>query len=190
MDQLESSRYGVATFDHGWYWLTVKLGATLTSRRHAIQRLTRETDQLIKLVRATDINQASDRVKVARLMGMEPISCDWSLLMIVDHLQRFVHDMTRLVDALANSKQLHGQFSDEQYDPSEEVGVDVIDRFEDSVADFRGSLSSNTGPRGGATFRHSWLGRMNSHQWLCWTAAHIGIHRRHAQKILSVSGVV
>ena len=190
MDQLDRTRYGVATFDHGWYWLTVKLGATLTPRRHAIQRLTRETDQLVKLVRFTDINQASDRVKVARLMGMEPVSCDWSLLMIVDHLQRFMNDMTRLVGALANNKQLNGQYSDELYEPSDEVGVDVIDQLEYAVADFRRVIAGQSGSLGRSTFRHSWLGRMNGHQWLCWTAAHVGIHRRHAQKILSVSGVV
>ena len=190
MDQYELERYGLPAIDRSWYWARVKMGAAITSKRYALKRFRAEVQQLVDLADQTEINAASDQVTIARLTGMEPYSCNWSLLMALDHLCLFVADMTKLIEGLAGKAKLRGQFSDQQYEPDPDVGMDVIERFVAVADEFEMRVAGLSGLRGNYCFRHSWLGLMNAHQWLCWTAAQTRIRRRHAIQIRNVAGVV
>jgi hypothetical protein len=190
MDQYELERYGLPAIDRSWYWAVVKMGAAVTSKRRAIGRFKTEVLLLIELADQTDVNAASDQVAIPRLTGMEPYSCDWSLLMGLDHLCLFVSDMARLIEGLAGNVKLRGHFSDQQYEPDRDVGMDVVDKLLNVAEDFEMRISRLSGLRGNRYFRHSWLGLMNAHQWLCWTAAQTRIRRRHAIQIRNVAGVV
>ena len=190
MDQYELERYGLPAIDRSWYWTVVKMGAAVTSKRSALKRFRTEVQLLIDLANRAEVNAASDQVTIARLTGMEPYSCNWSLLMALDYLQLFVSDMTRLIEGLAGTVQLRGQFSDQQYEPDPDVGMDVIERFVAVTSDFEVRVAGLSGLRGNRCFRHSWLGLMNAHQWLCWTAAQTRIRRRQAIQIRNVAGVV
>ncbi len=190
MDQYELERYGLPALDRSWYWTAVKMGAAVTPRRYALKRFRAESQQLIDLVDQAEINAASDQVRIARLTGMEPYSCNWSLLMVLDHLCLFVGDMAKLIEGLAGHADLRGQFSDQQYEPDPEAGIDVIERYVQTANEFEVRVVGLNGLRGNRCFRHSWLGLMNAHQWLCWTAAQTRIRRRHAIQIRNVAGVV
>ncbi len=190
MDQYETERYGLPAIDRAWYWTTIKMGAAITPKRYAVNLFSIEAQRLVALVDRTEINISSDRVRVARMVGMEPYSCDWSMLMVLDHLNLLVSDMTRLIGGLTGPAKLHGRFSDQQYEPDPDVGVDVIEGFAASAEDFVTKATAFKGLRGNRRFHHSWLGPMNAHQWLCWTAARTRVHRRHAVQIRNVSGVV
>ncbi len=190
MDQYELERYGLPVLDRSWYWAAVKMGALVTPKRYALKRFRTEVQQLVNLVDQAEINAASDQVRIARRTGMEPYSCNWSLLMALDHLCLFIADMTRLIEGLAGTAKLRGQFSDQQYEPDPEVGIDVIERFVAVADEFESRVAGLGGLRGNRYFRHSWLGLMNAHQWLCWTVAQTRIRRRHAIQIRNVAGVV
>ena len=190
MDQYELERYGLPAIDRSWYWAAVKMAAAVTPKRYALKRFRSEVRQLIDLADRAEINAASDQVTIARLTGMEPYSCNWSLLMVLDHLCLFIGDMTKLIDGLSGTAKLHGQFSDYQYEPDPDVNMDVIDRFARVANEFDTCVVGMSGLRGNRRFRHSWLGWMNAHQWLCWTAAQTRIRRRHAIQIRNVAGVV
>ncbi len=190
MDQYELERYGLPALDRSWYWSAVKMGALVTPKRYALNRFRTEVQQLVDLADQTEINAASDQVRIARLTGMEPYSCDWSLLMALDHLQLFIADMTKLIDGLAGTATLRGQFSDQQYEPDPDVSVEVIEQFVAVADEFETRVTRLGSLRGNRYFRHSWLGLMNAHQWLCWTVAQTRIRRRHAIQIRNVAGVV
>ena len=190
MDQYELERYGLPAMDRSWYWAVVKMGAAATSKRSALKRFRSEVQQLVDLADQAEVNAASNQVEVARLTGMEPYSCDWSLLMALDHLCLFIADMTKLIEGLAGTAKLRGQFSDQQYEPDPDVCMDVVERFVAVANEFEMRVAGLGGLRGNRYFRHSWLGLMNAHQWLCWTAAQTRIRRRHAMQIRNVAGVV
>ena len=190
MDQYELERYGLPAIDRSWYWAAVKMRSAVTSKRYALKRFRTEAQQLIDLANQTETNAASDQVTIARLTGMEPYSCNWSLLMALDHLCLFIADMTRLIEGLAGKAKLRGQFSDQQYEPDPDVGMDVIERFVAVADEFEMRVAGLSGLRSNRCFRHSWLGLMNAHQWLCWTVAQTRIRRRHAIQIRNVAGVV
>lgn len=189
-EPFEDDRFGVAPFDRAWFLGMIRLKSSFVSPRVATGILQSETVRLIDLVHATETNVVSDRVTVARLMGMERYSCEWSILMIVDHLQRFIGDMHRLVDALVNGHAVRGVYADDLYTPDEDVGWDVVEKLDQRVRQYVDFVGDQQRLRSRLAFRHPWLGLMNAHQWHHWTAAHVRIHRRHAMKILSVAGVV
>ncbi len=190
MESFDRARYQVAFYDRCWYWATVKQFAAVTSQQNALKTFAREATRLIELVDDVDVARSSEPVRVARLMGMEPISCEWSILMILDHLDRFNRDMMRLIQVLADDHPLRGAFTDHDYEPDSDVDGSIVNQFESNATDYLRLVQSKTSLRTRRVFRHSWLGPMNAHQWNCWTAAHMRIHRRHAMKILSVAGVL
>jgi len=190
MDFTDRARYEVAFYDRCWYWATVKQFAAVSSQQRALRTFAREATRLVELVDEVDFARAAEPVRVARLMGMEPVSCEWSMLMILDHLDRFNRDMMRLIDVLTNDQPLRGAFSDENYEPDGDVDGSIVNQFESNAGDYLRLVQSKGGLRTRRVFRHSWLGPMNAHQWNCWTAAHMRIHRRHAMKIMSVAGVL
>lgn len=190
MDLTDRDRYQVAFYDRCWYRATVKQFALVTSPQRALKTFAREATRLIELVDDVDAARATEPVRVARLMGMEPASCEWSMLMILDHLDRFNRDMIRLIHALTDDHPLRGSFSDEDYEPDADVDGSIVNQFESNAGDYLKLIQTKGSLRTRHVFRHSWLGPMNAHQWNCWTAAHMRIHRRHAMKIMSVAGVL
>ena len=190
MSPTDRDLYQVAFYDRCWYWTTVKQFAAVTSQKRALKKFAREATRLIELVDDVDVARAAEPVRVARLMGMEPASCEWSILMILDHLDRFNRDMIRLIHVLTEDQPLRGSFSDEDYQPDEDVDGSIVNQFESNASDYLRLVQSKGNLKTRTVFRHSWLGAMNAHQWNCWTAAHMRIHRRHAMKIMSVAGVI
>lgn len=190
MELTDQSRYRVAFYDRCWYWAGVKQFSLLTSKEHALKIFAREATRLIDLVDDVDVAQASEPVEVARLMGMEPASCQWSMLMILDHLDRFNRDMMRLIVALTDDHPLRGSFSDEDYQPDPDVDGSIVNQFESNAGDYLKLIQSKNHLKTRRVFSHSWLGPMNAHQWNAWAAAHMRTHRRHVMKIMSVAGVL
>ena len=190
MDAYDRERYQVAFYDRCWYWTTVKQLAMVTSQSRALKTFAREATRLIELVDDVDFARAAEPVRVARLMGMEPYSCQWSMLMILDHLDRFNRDMMRLFQVLTEDQPIRGSFSEEDYEPDPDVDGSVVNQFEANASDYLRLIQSKGNLRTRRVFRHPWLGPMTAHQWNCWTAAHLRIHRRHAMKIMSVAGVL
>ncbi len=190
MDAYDRQRYQVAFYDRCWYWTTVKQLASVTSQQRALKTFAREATRLIELVDDVDFARAAEPVRVARLMGMEPCSCEWSMLMILDHLDRFNRDMMRLVQVLNDDQPIRGSFSEEDYEPDPDVDGSIVNQFESNASDYLKLIQSKRRLRTRRVFRHPWLGPMNAHQWNCWSAAHMRIHRRHAMKIMSVAGVL
>jgi hypothetical protein len=190
MDLTDHARYGVAFYDRCWYWATVKQFALVSSKEQSLKTFAREATRLIELIDNVDLGRASEPVHVARLMGMEPVSCRWSMLMILDHLDRFNRDMMRLIEALTDDHPVRGSFADENYDPDIEVDGSIVNQFESNAGDYLRFIQSKKSLKSRRVFRHPWLGTMNADQWNRWTAVHMRIHRRHAMKILSVAGVL
>jgi len=190
MDVTAPKRYQVAFYDRCWYWTTVKQFAAVTSKQHALKKFAVEATRLIELVDDVDLARAAEPVRVARLMGMEPYSCQWSMLMILDHLDRFNRDMMRLIPVLTDDHPIRGAFSEEDYEPDAEVDGSIVNQFEANSGEYLRLIQSKNRLWTRRVFRHTWLGPMNAHQWNCWTAAHMRIHRRHAMKIMSVAGVL
>lgn len=190
MELTDQSRYRVAFYDRCWYWTTVKQFSLATPKEYSLKIFAREATRLIDLVDDVDVARATEPVPVARLMGMEPVSCHWSMLMILDHLDRFNRDMMRLIQALTDDHPLRGSFADEDYDPDPEVDGSIVDQFESNAGEYLRFVQSKKKLKTRRVFRHSWLGPMNAHQWNAWAAVHMRIHRRHAMKIMSVAGVL
>ena len=190
MDFTDHARYRVAFYDRCWYWASVKQLSLVTSKRRALKTFAKEATRLIELVDDVDVARSAEPVRVARLMGMEPVSCQWSMLMILDHLDRFNCDMMKLIVALTSDQPLQGAFADEDYDPSVDVDGSIVNQFESNAKDYLRIVQSLGSLKSRRVFRHSWLGLMNAHQWNSWAAAHMRIHRRHAMKIMSVAGVL
>jgi hypothetical protein len=190
MELDDRKRYQVAFYDRCWYWTTVKQFAAVTSQRRALGTFAGEATRLIELVDDVDFARAAEPVRVARLMGMEPCSCEWSMIMILDHLDRFNRDMIKLIHVLTDDQPIRGTFSEDAYEPDADVDGSIVSQFETSSGDYLRLVQSKGSSKTRRVFRHPWLGPMNAHQWNCWTAAHMRIHRRHAMKIMSVAGVL
>lgn len=190
MDQHEQELYGLPTLDRTWYWATVKIGAGITPKATALRKFNAESRLLIELAEDADITPVSQRVKIPRILGMPPSSCHWSLLMVLDHMRLLLTDMKRLISGLSQGTRLTGRFSHDQYEPDPDIDLGIIQRFTDTANEFQLAASGLANLRGNRCFRHSWLGLLNAHQWLCWTTTYTRMRRSHATQIRNAAGVV
>ena len=145
----------------------------------------RERACVRQLVQSWDQGLLAQRVLIARAIGMEDSSRNWSVLMTLDHL-RIVHEsMNRVIGDLANGKMPAGTASTATVKPSPQVTADVIAEYEKSCDVLLATVAAATSLKTQLRFAHPWFGPLDAHGWHALAAGHLGIHRVQLERIVS-----
>ena len=145
----------------------------------------RERARVRQLVESCDRNELAQRVLIARAIGMEDSSRNWSVLMTLDHL-RIVHEsMNRVIGDLTNGKMPGGTASTATVKPSPQVTADVIAEYEKSCDVLLATVAAATSLKTQLRFAHPWFGPLDAHGWHALAAGHLGIHRVQLERIVS-----
>lgn len=145
----------------------------------------RERERVRRLVESCDRNSLARFVLIARAIGMEDSSRNWSVLMTLDHL-RIVHlEMARVIGDLANKKTPSGTVSTATVKPSLHVTADVIPEYEKSCDVLLATVAAAANLKTQLRHAHPWFGPMDAHGWHALAAGHLGIHRVQLERIVS-----
>lgn len=145
----------------------------------------RERERIRKLVQSYGADSLARRVLIARAIGMEDSSRNWSVLMTLDHL-RIVHDsMSRVIGDLTNDKMPEGTVSTANVKPGPQVTADVIPEYESSCDRLLATVASAANLKTELRYAHPWFGPMDAYGWHALAAGHLGIHRVQIERIVS-----
>ena len=163
------------------------------SERNLLRLFRWETRKLDRLLEADDSYDVSQIINIPRVIGVSESNRNWSVLMVLDHLCLVIEDCRKAIVALSDGVEPRGEIDLSFYAPSEDVGFEVIGRFEHLTGcfcrDIQSAINGEATFLGPAQFSHPCFGTMNAKRWLAFAALHQVIHRRQVQKIIVMLGI-
>ncbi len=190
MDELQPPGAGLPEFERAALNFVLRAVSLVTSDSRALSLFQREANRVLEIADAMDADRASQQILVPRYQGMEDSSRNWSVLMVCHHLCLVNYEIMRVIDALKQGIAPLGEISIADYKPDADVGLEVIDDFRRLAVDYGHFVRSNIKLATDLRFPHPWFGPLDGHQWHCLAAVHQRIHRKQAQKIMALLGVV
>jgi len=147
-----------------------------------------ERKTIKELVQGLTTKQASQRVLIPRVRGLEDSSRYWSVWMTLEHL-RIVHgSIEGVVSKLATGNVPPGEASTAAVKPSPNVTAKVLPAYEKSCDNLQQTLEAIPELKMEVTYAHPWFGPLNAAGWHALSATHIAIHRKQIQAILKAVG--
>lgn len=146
-------------------------------------RLKRERDAILALVRGISPEEGTHRVLIPRLPGLEDSSRFWSVFMTLDHL-RIVNDaVAETITLLSAGRVPDLPASTAAVKPSPAADASVMAAFARSCAALRHAAKASPDLRTAARFAHPWFGPLDAAGWFFMAAFHLGLHRKQIQRI-------
>jgi hypothetical protein len=142
-----------------------------------------ERARIRQLVQSCSQDLLARRFLIARAIGMEDSSRNWSVLMTLDHLRIVHREMARVIGDLTNGKMPTGTASTAAVKPGLQVTADVIAGYEKSCDALLATVAAAASMKTKLRFAHPWFGPMNGHGWHALAAGHLGIHRVQLERI-------
>ncbi len=193
MNDLDRPGAGLPNFERAVLNFTFKTATAFRSDAWALKKFQQEHDELNRLV-DDDSYDAFEPLLISRVIGVEDSSRNWSVAMVLDHLCKTNAEMLVAVEALNKGVVPHGEIDISLYKPDPDVGHEVFDRFNAVHDRYVSSLERLFENRKSLlrhpTFAHPWFGELSAHQWHVLAAIHQWIHRRQANKIITMLGLV
>ena len=168
----------------GWLRLAI---ATRQGAAAASELMRREQAAIRRVVQPLSPAEASARILVPRLRGLEDSSRWWSAWMTLDHLRIVNGSIAGIISALGTERTPAGEASTAAVKPSPDVGPDVLAAFDASCDALERAVAELPRPRSTTRFVHPWFGPLDTAGWHAMAAMHMGIH--HAQLHAIVRGL-
>jgi hypothetical protein len=145
-----------------------------------------ERERIRHLVESHSAEEASKRVLIERVRGLEDSSRYWSVWMTLEHL-RIVHEgLARIISDLARGVAPPGVVSTAAVKPKEDVDAAVVRVYEKSCDMVLAAAKGAPNLKSGVRHTHPWFGPLDAHGWLALAAGHLRIHRVQIERILGV----
>ena len=145
----------------------LRLKCLLTSDSRSLANFQKESEILLAIFDAGDLNDVCEQVLIGRITGIEDSSRNWSLLMVLEHLSMVNSDMLKVIDALNRGIVPKGEVAIDLYKPIADLDLDVVERFKNTTYDFLEIVAAHGKLDSRLTYAHPWFGELNSHQWKC-----------------------
>lgn len=145
-------------------------------------------DAVLALVRTLSDEDASRRVLIPRLRGLEDSSRNWSVWMTLDHLRITNLVFAGVMESLAKGVVPARAASTAAVKPEASVDGGVIAAFEQSCDAVLAVTKGRTNSRTAARYAHPWFGPLDESEWHALAAFHMRLHLRQIERILKGLG--
>lgn len=147
-----------------------------------------ERDAILALVRPLPDEQASHRVLIDRLRGLEDSSRNWSVWMTLDHLRITNIAFAGVMESLSKGVTPSRAASTAAVKPDPAVDGGVVAAFGQSCEAVLGATKGRTASLTTARYAHPWFGPLDETAWHALAAFHMKLHRRQIERILEGMG--
>jgi hypothetical protein len=158
----------------------------MTSRKQAAEQFRAETARILTLARSISPEDATRRVLIPRLAGLEDSSRYWSVCMTLEHLVITDTANTGVIESLAAGTVPDGVASTAAVKPSPTADTSVFDRFETVANDYLTRISALPDLRTKVSYRHPWFGLLTGLGWHRLAAIHHRLHRKQVERIIKL----
>jgi hypothetical protein len=142
-----------------------------------------ERSRIRALVDAHTPAEASQRVLIPRLRGLEDSSRYWSIWMTLDHLRIVNLAVAGTIRSLGRGETPPGRASTADVKPRVDAGPDVDAPYEAACEDLLEAARETSSLSTAARYSHPWFGPLDAAGWHTLGALHMGIHRRQIERI-------
>ena len=187
--QLQPPGAGLPAFEKFYLNIGFKIGTAVMSDDRALGLFDRMSTGILRFIAPIDIGVLSDPFLIPRLQGMEYSIRNWSVLMVLDHLNMVNRAIMSTIRELHSNRSPYEEVKIANYKPSPDVDAGVIDEFQETNRRYRNFVLSHKPLRTSMLHVHPWFGFLDGHSWHVLAAVHQRIHSRQIQKILSLHGI-
>lgn len=187
--ELQPPGAGLPAFEKFYLNVGFKIGSSLTSDDRALALFDRVSKGILQFIDPVDIDVLSQPVLIPRVQGIEDSSRNWSVLMVLEHLNMVNRAIMSTIRELHGNRSPFGEVAIEEYKPDPDVDAGVIDEFRETNRRYRNFVLSHKPLRTSMHHVHPWFGFLDGHQWHFLAAVHQRIHSRQIQKILTLHGI-
>ena len=187
--QLQPPGAGLPAFEKFYLNIGFKIGTAVMSDDRALGLFDRMSTGILRFIAPIDIGVLSDPFLIPRLQGMEDSSRNWSVLMVLEHLNMVNRAIMLTIRELHSNRAPFDEVKIAHYKPSPDVDAGVIDEFQETNRRYRNFVLSHKPLRTSMQHVHPWFGFLDGHSWHVLAAVHQRIHSRQIQKILSLHGI-
>lgn len=130
---------------------------------------------------------ATTRVQIRRLPGLERSSTNYSLAMVAEHLAMTNRDMAMSIAALASDRDPDVRVDIARYKPRPEVQArEALADLDRSIEDLARALEPHDAiARATRTLIHPWFGPLSCATWACFPSFHQALHLKQARLVAS-----
>jgi hypothetical protein len=127
--------------------------------------------------------QASERILIKRLRGLEDSSRYWSMFMTLDHLRIVNTQVASVIGQLRAGTRPARPVSTADVKPSLDVNSSVIAAFNASCTALEQAVQDDDDLRTTTRFAHPWFGPLDARGWHFMAGFHLRLHRRQLERI-------
>ncbi len=189
-NQLEPPGAGLPWVERSFLDFGLKFSSSWLSKQRALKLFLKDADTIIGLVREQAPETVARKYMIPRMVGIEDSSRNWSVLMVIQHLNMANRAMLEIITALVEDRRPQIDVSIADLKPPEMVDRLVVEDFQLLNQEIEAFVNNQEDLRTEETHPHPWFGELHGHLWLCLAAAHQRIHRRQCRKILTMIGVL
>jgi hypothetical protein len=160
----------------------------------SIKRFEAISNEVFQIANRHDVDFLSRPTRIPRLMGMNAEDCEWTILMVIDHLTKHNDFVFKSILSLISE--------DRNFESSQtwhhlfpiDANLDCLDRYQESVwhnvSVVSNLLQSGKFRSASGSVTHPVYGFLNARKLLHFASFYSGIRKRQIQKIMAVEGVV
>ena len=156
-----------------------------SDRRRATANFSAQRDAILQQVRTCNPADATQRVLIQRLRGLEDSSRHWSVAMTLDHLRIVNLACAGVIEALAAGRIPPGTASTATVKPQADVDLSVVTAFDQSCRTFQETVAAVPELATELRYAHPWFGPLDAAGWHVMAGFHMNLHRRQIERIVA-----
>jgi len=177
---------GIPPLERAFAGIGLRAYARLAGEARILERFRRQAQQAIDATKRLPEEQASLRVRIARIPGIEDSSREWSAFMVLEHLCIVNSGILGLFPALLKGWSGLREVRIQDVKPNPQAGPEQLDRFRRVVERYSAKVRALGHLHPSHTHPHPWFGELNARQWHALAAIHNGLHRAQIERITAV----
>ena len=153
-------------------------------RASFLETFCEEQKKIHSLVDSFPTADRGRRILIARAVGLEDSSRNYSVWMVLDHLRIVNNACVAIISQLSKGEEMSGAASTATVKPDPAAGASVESLYKVSCGDVIEVLKSTSELKTQPRFSHPWFGPLDAHGWAAMVAMHMGIHRNQLALML------
>lgn len=164
-------------------YFLVPLGKRIFTWESALKMFHNEVNTIEKLVKEVDEAKWQERVMIDRVFGIEEHSCDYSINMVIEHLNIVGYGIMGVIYTLTKEEGVKEEIKIENVKPHGSA-EDELNKFLAFSRVYDTFIEKLPKRKSKMTKPHPWFVELNNMDWSIFMAIHTFVHRRQIEAII------
>jgi hypothetical protein len=164
-------------------YILVPLGKRVFSWDSALNMFNSEVKRIEQMVKEIEEEKWQERIMIDRVFGIEDHSRDYSINMVIEHLNIVGYGIMGVIHTLSKEERVEKEIKIENVKPQGSV-EDELNRFLAFSRVYNSFIEKLPKRKSNMTKLHPWFVELNNVDWSIFMAIHTFVHRRQIEAII------